>query len=169
MDPQDPQDGTHLKAIRRELQLISERSERAIALIDGMIENHHPPSNNVDAFKGNNGRLTEAAIRAINTAYDAGVSVSEVSDQFNLAISTAVYRKKVWKEDQNTIYMRMHAKIIAGKPIGEREKALLKRRGLDEKQIIKFEELQIKSNEGNITRLEREELIILSNIANNEK
>ena len=164
----EPQDDPRLKTVRRELQLIRERAETAINLIDSIIETYSS-SDASESFKGTNGRLTESAIRAINAAYDAGMSVSEVSDQFDVAISTAIYRKKLWKEEQNTNYARMHAKILAGKSIAEKDRMLLRRRGLDEDQIAVFEKLQIKSNDGTINQSEREKLIELSNIATIEK
>lgn len=48
------------------------------------------------SLKRDDGRLNEAGIRAVNAAFEAGTTVTQVAKQFSISVSAASTRRKVW-------------------------------------------------------------------------
>ena len=161
----DPHTRSQLTAMQSGIKSYIEGLTQIDARIAAML--HADPVSNDDAegFKGPNGRLTEAAIAAINVAFEGGASVSEVANQYGITLSAASNRKKNWREEQSINYLRLHAKMTAGKNLTEKDKLLLRRRGLNNDQIIEFEELNAKGRAGILTSQDRDRLRDLSEVA----
>ncbi|WP_445502543.1 hypothetical protein [Microvirga sp. G4-2] len=49
-----------------------------------------------DLFKRADGRLTDAGIAAVNAAFDAGATVTEVAKKFGIHVSASSNRRKIW-------------------------------------------------------------------------
>lgn len=161
----DPHTRSQLTAMQSGIKSCIEGLTQIEDRITAMLHADPVSHDDAEGFKGANGRLTEAAIAAINVAFEGGATVSEVASQYGITLSAASNRKKNWREEQSINYLRLHAKMTAGKSLTEKDKLLLRRRGLNNEQIVEFEELHAKGRAGVLTSQDRTRLRDLSEVA----
>ena len=92
---------SELQAMAREARALeeaarkqAERLERLLTSLSDDIEKTGPGE---DPFKRPDRRLTEAGIAAIEAAFTAGATVSQVAKQFDIQVSAASNRKRIWQ------------------------------------------------------------------------
>lgn len=71
---------------------LAERAERLLATLKEQ-GGDSPESD----LKRPDGRLTEAGVAAVNAAFDAGATVTQVAKQFGIHVSAASNRRTIWK------------------------------------------------------------------------
>ncbi|MGY6286083.1 hypothetical protein ACXIT0_24870 [Methylorubrum extorquens] len=71
---------------------LAERTERLLATLRKR-GSDSPESD----LKRPDGRLTEAGVAAVNAAFDAGKTVTQVAKQFDIHVSAASNRRTIWK------------------------------------------------------------------------
>ena len=72
---------------------IGHRADR----LEKLLQDTPEPPPGTDPYKRADGRLTEAGIAAVNAAFDAGATVTEVSKTYGIHVSAASNRKKIWQ------------------------------------------------------------------------
>ncbi|CAO4145065.1 hypothetical protein LPLAFNJD_LOCUS1850 [Methylorubrum aminovorans] len=71
---------------------LAERAERLLTLITKQAAQSPETAD----LKRADGRLTEAGVAAVNAAFEAGATVTEVSKQFGIHVSAASNRRTIW-------------------------------------------------------------------------
>lgn len=70
---------------------LAERAERLIKIVEQDAED-----TGGTALKRADGRLTEAGVAAVNAAFEAGKTVTEIAKQFDIHVSAASNRRTIW-------------------------------------------------------------------------
>lgn len=78
------------RALEAAVSKLADRLDRAIRAVGAAMPEESP-------YKRADGRLTDAGIAAVNAAFDAGATVTEVAKQFDIHVSGASNRKKIWQ------------------------------------------------------------------------
>jgi hypothetical protein len=68
-----------------------DRLEKLVQSLEGPKPQEAKPS-----LKRADGRLTDIGIAAVNAAFDAGATVTEVAKQFDIHVSASSNRRKIW-------------------------------------------------------------------------
>lgn len=87
---------SELIAILKEARTLQIAVGKLAARLDKAVEASMTVATGADAYKRADGRLTDAGITAVNAAFEAGATVTEVSKQFDIHVSGASNRRKIW-------------------------------------------------------------------------
>jgi hypothetical protein len=92
---------SELRAMAHEARALEEgarkQAERLERLLTSISDDAGKAAPGEDPFKRPDRRLTEAGIAAIEAAFTAGATVSQVAKQFDIQVSAASNRKKIWE------------------------------------------------------------------------
>ena len=92
---------SELRAMAREARTLEEgarkQAERLERLLISLSDDAERSAHGKDPYKRPDRRLTEAGIAAIEAAFTAGATVSQVAKQFDIQVSAASNRKKIWE------------------------------------------------------------------------
>lgn len=92
---------SELQAVAQDVRAIEQaarrQAERIERLLTSLTQEVEPSAPGTGPFKRPDGRLTEAGIAAIEAAFEADVTVSQVAKQFDIQVSAASNRKKIWE------------------------------------------------------------------------
>lgn len=100
----DPVIETELHAIAEDARAheasarkLAERTERLLETLKKATLTKQGNDAPEGAMKRPDGRLTEAGVVAVNAAFDAGETVTQVAKRFGIHVSAASNRRTIWK------------------------------------------------------------------------
>ena len=92
---------SELRAMAREARILEEgarrQAERIERLLNSLSDDVERTAPGEDPFKRPDRRLTEAGIAAIEAAFKSGATVTQIAKQFDIQVSEASNRKKIWE------------------------------------------------------------------------
>jgi hypothetical protein len=93
---------SELTALAREAHALQAAAGKLAERLDRAIQAAGAAAADKTPYKRDDGRLTDAGIAAVNAAFDAGATVTEVAKQFDIHVSGASNRKKIWQAMAST-------------------------------------------------------------------
>ncbi|HEX2973238.1 MAG TPA: hypothetical protein VHP11_12965 [Tepidisphaeraceae bacterium] len=92
---------SELTSLAHEARALETSAGKLAARLEKLLQSA-PPDTGADPFKRADGRLTDAGIVAVNAAFDAGSSVTEVARRFGIHVSASSNRRKIWMATRKT-------------------------------------------------------------------
>ncbi len=93
---------SELTALAREARALQAAAGKLADRLDRAIQAAGAATADETPYKRADGRLTDAGIAAVNAAFEAGATVTEVAKQFDIHVSGASNRKKIWQATGGT-------------------------------------------------------------------
>ncbi|MGO7985156.1 hypothetical protein [Rhizobium leguminosarum] len=89
-------DQFRIAAIKNDLNVLKDAIARLESNLDALSQLAIEDGKEIP-LKRHDGRLTDAGIAAVNAAFDAGASVTDVARQFGITASASSNRRQIWK------------------------------------------------------------------------
>ncbi|MBX4954753.1 hypothetical protein [Rhizobium lentis] len=91
-------DQFRIAAIKNDLVVIKDAVARLESNLDALLKGSLTIEKAKELpLKRHDGRLTDAGIAAVNAAFDAGATVTDVARQFGITASASSNRRQIWK------------------------------------------------------------------------
>lgn len=91
-----PLDTSDLQALAAEARKIETAARYLVDHLEKLLENSLPTEVSSQTYKRADGRMTDAGIIAINRAFTLGQTVTDVAREFDITVSAASNRRKIW-------------------------------------------------------------------------
>ncbi|MBY3040024.1 hypothetical protein [Rhizobium laguerreae] len=91
-------DQFRIAAIKNDLNVLKDAIARLESNLDALLKGPLAIEEGKEIpLKRHDGRLTDAGIAAVNAAFDAGATVTDVARQFGITASASSNRRQIWK------------------------------------------------------------------------
>jgi hypothetical protein len=102
----DPTALAKLQALRGEVRGLRDTVDafvhRLDALLDDLTPKDAPIPTKPEDFKRDDGRLNDQGVAAMEAMFAAGRTVTEIAKEFDITVSAASHRKRIWQANHTT-------------------------------------------------------------------